>query len=924
MRSLLLYVLFALYTSLAYAEGFHGVHSPNGTDVWAVGNGGLVFHSVDGGATWTSITLGTQTLRAVAALNSNVWITGDNGTCYHSNDAGATWNSVVIGTSSALRAVVFTDPVTGFVAGDNGALFKTEDGGVSWSAKATGTSGNFNDVSFPNASTGYVVGTGGTLVKTTDTGLTWSLLTTGLSATGSNRDFFSVAARGNAVYIAGSDATCLKSTDDGATWERLNFMTDTRSDVNGVFAWDAQHACFIGGGGYIRTTADGGGSYQWGLHSMHAPLSRVFFYDAQKGWACSPKNNAVLRTTNGGQTWSLPQGTTINYNWSQKTSSGSIGNTFMVNPVNKNYIYQVGGNTVYMSADRGDTWVQTATISGASSTWSFYISPKDTNLWIAATSGGGKGVKRSTNRGLTWTTTISRNFTSYGMPLEMDPDHPDTVLFAAEGTGSGPDGVVYISQNFGATWDTLSKTSFRSPCDILIVPDSTNIVYVGDGTTGSGLGQMWRSTNSGRNWTSIYSNASGVSEIPMIAVSRLRKTEGYATGWGGGGFRKTSDFGMSWPSLTTAGSTWGTDIAKDDPNVVLYGLYGGGTSYLSTDAGGTFVSRSLSGSNSGMLCYDRATFLVHQAGNGIWKYLISYSVPTNTASVSVLSPNGGEAWQFGTTQNITWNVSNVGSVKIEYKTSPASPWQTIVANTPGATGSYAWTVPNTPSTQARVKVSNAFGGNPVDSSNNNFAITAASISSQPGSVTFGDVGIGTLATDTVRIYNIGTATLVVSSIALHDAAFGVSRSSFTIPVGGSDTLTVLFSPSQVQLYADTMNITSNAAGTLSIPVAGTGVPASSVGEGELPATYALLQNYPNPFNPVTRISYELPKAGWVTLSVFNMLGQEVATLVNELKSAGRYTAEFNVNGNVALSSGVYMYKLRSGDFTESRKMLLLK
>ncbi len=657
---------------------------------------------------------------------------------------------------------------------------------------------------------------------------------------------------------------------------------------------------------------------------MHAQLSRVFFFDALRGWACSPKNNAVMRTTNGGQTWLLPQGTTVNYSWSQKTSTGSIGNTFMVNPLNKNYIYQVGGNTVYMSADRGDTWVQTATISGASSTWSFYVSPKDTNIWLAATSGGGKGVKRSTNRGVTWTTTISRNFTSYGMPLEMDPDHPDTVLFAAEGTSSGPDGVVYISQNFGATWDTLAKTSFRSPCDIVIVPDSTNIIYVGDGTTGSGLGQMWRSTNYGRNWVSIYTNASGVSEIPMIAISRQRKTEAYATGWGGGGFRKTSDMGLNWPSLTTSGSTWGTDIAKDDPNVVLYGLYGGGTSYLSTDAGATFVSKSLSGSNSGMLCYDRATFLVHQAGNGIWKYNITYSVPTNTASVSLLSPNGGEAWQYGTTQNITWNVSNVGNVKIEYKTAPASPWQTIIANTPAAAGSYAWSVPNTPSAQARVRISNAFGGNPVDSSNNYFAIIAANISSQPSSVSFGDVGIGTLGSDTVRIYNTGTATLVVSNIILHNAAFGVSRSSFTIPAGSSDTLTLLFSPSLLQTYADTINVESNAAVSLAIPVSGNGSPASSVGEGGFPKTYALLQNYPNPFNPVTQISYALPKAGWVMLSVFNMLGQEVATLVNEFKNPGSYTAEFNVNGNAALSSGVYVYKLHSGDFTESRKMLLLK
>jgi hypothetical protein len=182
-----------------------------------------------------------------------------------------------------------------------------------------------------------------------------------------------------------------------------------------------------------------------------------------------------------------------------------------VNPWNKNIIYVVMGNTIYISGNRGDSWGSTATIPSGGSTWSFYVSPKDTNVWIAATSGGpdstGKGVRRSTNRGVTWTTKLRRNFTSYGMPLEMDPDHPDTVIFAAEGTGSGPDGILYMSTDFGGTWDTLAQTSFRSPCDIVIVPGNTNLWYVGDGTTGSGQAQMWRSTNYGHDWTSIFRNS---------------------------------------------------------------------------------------------------------------------------------------------------------------------------------------------------------------------------------------------------------------------------------------------------------------------------------------------------------------------------------------------------------------------------------
>ena len=85
--------------------------------------------------------------------------------------------------------------------------------------------------------------------------------------------------------------------------------------------------------------------------------------------------------------------------------------------------------------------------------------------------------------------------------------------------------------------------------------------------------------------------------------------------------------------------------------------------------------------------------------------------------------------------------------------------------------------------------------------------------------------------------------------------------------------------------------------------------------------YALLQNYPNPFNPTTSITYELPKASDVSLKVFDMLGREVATLVNERQERGRYSATFNAN---TLSSGIYFYRLQAGNFVQTKKMMLVK
>jgi predicted extracellular nuclease len=92
-------------------------------------------------------------------------------------------------------------------------------------------------------------------------------------------------------------------------------------------------------------------------------------------------------------------------------------------------------------------------------------------------------------------------------------------------------------------------------------------------------------------------------------------------------------------------------------------------------------------------------------------------------------------------------------------------------------------------------------------------------------------------------------------------------------------------------------------------------------KGALPDKFELSQNYPNPFNPTTLIKYSLPKAGNVSLKVYNVLGKEVATLVNGYQTAGNYKVEFNARG---LASGLYFYRLTAGDFVSVKKMMLLK
>ncbi len=90
---------------------------------------------------------------------------------------------------------------------------------------------------------------------------------------------------------------------------------------------------------------------------------------------------------------------------------------------------------------------------------------------------------------------------------------------------------------------------------------------------------------------------------------------------------------------------------------------------------------------------------------------------------------------------------------------------------------------------------------------------------------------------------------------------------------------------------------------------------------EQPSSFKLHQNFPNPFNPSTKISFDVSKAGFVRISVFNSLGREVSVLINENLNSGSYTTDWNAS---AFSSGIYFCKIVSGNFTETRKMLLLK
>jgi len=132
------------------------------------------------------------------------------------------------------------------------------------------------------------------------------------------------------------------------------------------------------------------------------------------------------------------------------------------------------------------------------------------------------------------------------------------------------------------------------------------------------------------------------------------------------------------------------------------------------------------------------------------------------------------------------------------------------------------------------------------------------------------------------------------------------------PIGDLGWFPTQFAAWKAQQAAENSYINGVLSGTVVVSVNNT---------QQVPESFQLKQNYPNPFNPSTVISYSIAKAGNVTLKVYNMLGQEIATLVNGFQAANTYNVNFNASG---LSSGVYMYKLSTGSNEIIKKMVLMK
>lgn len=708
-----------MFAVSSYSQtGFNSVYSKDGSVVVAAGDGGAIFISYDGGATFGSYpNAGASNFNSVHAINQKIWLVGDGGAVQVSTNGGITYTNYGVGGND-VNGVYFTDENTGWLVGAGGRVMKSINGGASWNLQTSGTANDLNGVKFLNANTGYACGNNGTVIYTVNGGTSWSSYTTGTTT-----NLLSIDAVNPAIVATGADGVI--AVYNGSNWSIKDYKSVVRPEVRGVSMVNASAFYTCGGGGFINFSSDAGNTRAYQQNPMQGYLSDIFFFNGNNGWAVANNNKAILRTTDGGASWNFQSGVSVTKSYVTKQStSGNIGNPFCLHPKNKNGVFILSGTVLRRSLDKGETWV---TLNGSvpgGSCHSFFVNTVDTNLMIASMGSSGGRVIVSTDYGTTWTNSINPiNLTSYGMPLEVDPNNPNTVYLAPD---NAP---LRVSTNWGSTWTLLSGGEaggiFRSPCDVIIQFENPNTIIVGDGTTGSGSGKVWKSVNGGLNWTLI--NTVSGSEIPMMSNTSQDVNLIYHTTWSSGSFWKSNNMGTSYTNLNQSGSLWATDIAKDDPTAVTYDQYGTNT-YLSLDNGATFTQYAATSSPAaGVVFMDKATIL-YQHGSGVCKL------------------------------NITYNVT---------------------------------------------------------------------------------------------------------------------------------------------------------------PVVSNGQVSS-----EVPATFGLQQNYPNPFNPTTQIKYDIAKASYVAIKVFDVLGNEVATVFNGNLAAGKYSADFNASN---LATGIYFYSLSvDGQKIDTKKMILVK
>lgn len=606
------------------------------------------------------------------------------------------------------------------------------------------------------------------------------------------------------------------------------------------------------------------------------------------------------------------------------------------------------GSRVYKSKDNGESWFETENLGGTSVAvndsghiyvgetgygqysvskdggynWTHYTHPSPFIRCIEINDsghifiGGNYTAYRSTDNGFSWTT-LSGGITSEIRSIAFNDSGHIYVGNWQEYTSQS--GILKSTDN-GDTWTTV-KLGFR-------VNSSHNIVINGSGDiiVGSWGDGIWKSTDNGNTWNQ---KNSGLGHLYIKSIHISNDGNIYA-GISGGGIYRSTDNGETWQQvgITVAGVK---KIAINPTNGYVFAAVNGVS--RSTDEGQTWepINNGLSGSG-----FDVRAIAIKQDGTIFIGSSMDYSNPCIFRSTD--NGNSWTAIENGIQRHDVQGISidNAGNVFASnyygvYKSTndgdnwfkigdvPAGKLECNSAGDLFLAGDGVWRLLKNDSVW--VKLINGATWTIFCSSNDYLYIDHTR--STDNGITWEEIpDIGPFpcyAENSVGHIFKGTrsyGTGIWRSTDFGDSWEAINTNLPTLEIWS------LAVDSEDYLYAGT--------GGYSMCKTTTSTVTSVENEKHTPTTFCLEQNYPNPFNPSTTISWQMPKAGLVTLKIFDVLGNEVAILVDEYRPAGNYEVEFNTNSHSGLSgirgltSGVYFYQLRAGSFIQTKKMILLK
>ncbi len=613
--------------------------------------------------------------------------------------------------------------------------------------------------------------------------------------------------------------------------------------------------------------------------------------------------------------------------------------------------YAMGGY-LYKSTNKGVTWNK----HSASSVGGRSIAIENATTMYAGSFGS---IYKSTNGGVNWNA-LSFNYQGNNALLYVAPN----TLFVANSAYG-----VFKSTDGGATWLQMNN-GLTDTMATSIVMESSSIMYAG---TAKG---MFKTTDGGANWFAINN---GFSKIPIISGLAFEASGIVYAGTYGNGVYKTTDGGANW-SWIIAGLTAGTvnSIALDDVGIVYIGLneYSTGGVFKTTNGGTLWqpvspnkhviTNMAWNESKSTLYVVSRENGVFKTNDNGTtWTELSKNFSNKSINAIAIESPGtlyvgGTNGTVYKTTDDgSTWSDVSVTSMTMEVNTLLIlSPGTVLAGMTYGGIskttdGGATWSrLLNTTTTvydllmespgvlYSRTPLINKSVDGGVTWANRSFISIGVELGF-PIRVAIESPGVmyATMKTSLVKgIYkstdsantwtavNDGLSDWDITSYAIPMPgtvyASSSSKGVFKTTSGGTNWIDVSTGMSDKHVKVLTMSSSSIYAGTLN-GIFKTTRP-TEVKENSpnmLPEKFELSQNYPNPFNPTTNINFAVSRNGFVSLKVFDILGREVATLVNEQMNSGSYKASFDGKG---LSSGMYLYQLRSGNNIETRCMMLLK